>query len=121
MVFIIDDDREFAECIARMLKKFADTKVEIFSNGIEAIAAMNDVVPELIFLDVLLDGPDGFTFLNEIMSYNDTEKIPVVIMSSLKFGKKNLDEYGVVRVLDKAEMVPDDISDIVEQYCHERD
>lgn len=120
MVFIIDDDREFAECIAKMLRKFASTRVEIFSNGIEAMAAMSDAVPDLIFLDVLLDGPDGFTFLNEIMSYDDTKKIPVVIMSSLKFGKRNLEEYGVVRILDKAEMVPNDISEIAERYCHER-
>lgn len=119
MVFIIDDDREFAECIARMLKKIANTEVEIFSNGIEAIAAMGGTLPELIFLDVLLDGPDGFTFLNEIMSYDDTKKIPVVIMSSLKFGKRNLDEYGVVKILDKAEMVPGDIAEVAERYCHE--
>ena len=54
MVYIIDDDRDFAECVARMLRKFSGSKVEIFSNGIEATMAMNDGVPDLIFLDVLL-------------------------------------------------------------------
>ncbi|MBQ3271164.1 response regulator [Candidatus Saccharibacteria bacterium] len=116
MVYIIDDDRDFAECVARMLRKFSGSKVEIFSNGIEATMAMNDGVPDLIFLDVLLDGPDGFTFLNEMASYSDTERIPIVIMSSLNLQKKNLESYGVVRVLNKAEMVPGDVKEIVETY-----
>ena len=111
-VYIIDDDREFAECVAQMICEFCNAKVRIFGNGIEAMAAMEDGLPELIFLDVLLDGPDGFTFLNEMASYTDTEKVPIVIMSSLNLGR-DLSNYGVVRVLNKAEMTPKDIKEIV--------
>ena len=70
----------------------------------------------MIFLDILLDGPDGFTFLNELVSYSDTARIPVVIISSLDFGGKDLSNYGVVGVLDKANMKPEDIRSYVEQY-----
>ena len=31
-----------------------------------------------IFLDILLPGADGFTFLNELTSYPDTAKIPII-------------------------------------------
>ena len=119
MIFIVDDDREFAECIARQVRAFCDEKVEIFSNGIEAISAIDEEVLKLILLDILLDGPDGFTFLNELMSYSDTEKIPVVVMSSLKLNAKKLKNYGVVGVLDKAEMTPMDLREIVEKYIGE--
>ena len=44
----------------------------------------------MIFLDILLTGPDGFTFLNELISYSDTAKIPIVIVSSLDFSGKDL-------------------------------
>ena len=71
----------------------------------------------MIFLDILLDGPDGFTFLNELVSYTDTAKIPVVIISSLDLSDKDLSVYGVVGVLDKAEMVPKDIKRYARQYC----
>lgn len=117
MIYIIDDDNDFAECIARMVRTFCNDEVRIFTNAIEAISATNEEMPKLIFLDILLDGPDGFTFLNELMSYSDTEKIPVAIMSSLKF-KERLNEYGVVAVLDKAEMVPDGVKEIVEKYAN---
>lgn len=120
MIFIVDDDREFAECIARQVRAFSHDEVRIFANGIEAISALDEEMPELIFLDILLDGPDGFTFLNELMSYSDTEKIPVVVMSSLKFTEESLKSYGVVKVLDKAEMTPDEVKAVVEEYTCEK-
>lgn len=120
MIFIIDDDRVMAECIARMLRQAEpDLDVQIFSNGIEAVAALNDVVPSLIFLDVLLDGPDGFTVLNELVSYTDTAKIPIVLVSSLNLQKHDLSNYGVVKILHKDTMKPTDFQTILEQYHEE--
>ena len=113
MIFVIDDDEIMAECVARAAGKEA----RIFADAYMAMAAINEKLPEMIFLDILLTGPDGFTFLNELASYADTAKIPVVIISSIRFGGNDLSEYGVVGVLDKAEMVPGDIKRYVEQYC----
>ena len=73
-------------------------------------------LPEMIFLDVLLDGPDGFTFLNELVSYDDTAKIPVVIVSSLKFSQRELGAYGVAAVLEKEKMRPTEIRKLVREY-----
>jgi CheY-like chemotaxis protein len=114
MIFIIDDDRVMAECVAKACKK----ETQIFSNVIEAMGKITDgTLPDLIFLDVLLDGPDAFTFLNEMMTYSDTAKIPVVIVSSLKFKLENLQEYNVVGVLNKDTMVPQEIRSYVEKYA----
>lgn len=115
MIYVIDDDVIMAECVARACKG-KDTR--IFGNAIEAMAAISEgELPELIFLDVLLDGPDGFTFLNELVSYTDTAKIPVVIVTSLGIGERGLSEYGVVRVLDKATMTPEEIFGYVREYA----
>ncbi len=113
MIFIIDDNRIMAECIKRASKRDA----KIFSNAIEAMVEIsNGLVPDLIFLDILLDGPDGFTFLNELVSYDDTKGIPVVIVSSLDFKGRDLTNYGVVGVLHKDEMLPEEIRDYVKKY-----
>ncbi len=111
MIFVIDDDEIMAECIARAVKK--ETKV--FSNAITAISALNDEVPELIFLDILLDGPDGFTFLNELASYQDTAKIPIVIVTSLDVSNVDLSQYNVVGILSKDNMTPQEIKKYVDQ------
>ncbi len=113
MIYIIDDDEIMSECIAKACKK----QTKVFANAIEAMLEIaGGELPDLIFLDILLDGPDGFTFLDELMSYPDTKKIPIVIVSSLDFKDKNLSEYGVVGVLNKDEMKPEEISAYVSKY-----
>ena len=116
MIFIVDDDREFAEVLKQLIAGTAPV-IRCFSNVIDAINAMNETVPELIFLDVLLNGPDGFTLLNEMASYNDTGKVPIVIMSSLDFKGQDLSQYGVVGYLNKAEMTPEDVLKYVRKYA----
>ena len=113
-VFIIEDDAEMAECIALAVRQIKDTEVEIFSNVIAAINAFSADVPQLIFLDILLDGPDGFTLLNELNSYTDTVEIPIIIASSLALPKRDLLAYNVAQVLDKETMTPRQIIDAVQ-------
>ena len=61
----------------------------------------------------MLDGPDGFTFLNELASYGDTAKIPIVIVSSLDLKNRDLTEYGVIGIIHKDTMLPEDIKQYV--------
>ena len=115
MIYVIDDDEIMAECIARVCDDV--DAVRVFGNAIEAMQEIDKGdLPKLIFLDILLDGPDGFTFLNELISYKDTGEIPIVVVSSLDFAEKDLSVYGVVGVLKKDEMVPEDIRRYAEIY-----
>lgn len=117
-IFLIEDDEIMAECLARNLEnglKTKSVKVATFTNAIDAINALAEGLPDLIFLDILLSGPDGFSFLNELISYQDTMRIPVVIVSSLDFSGKNLSHYGVRRVLQKETMLPNDVVKVAEE------
>ena len=121
MIFIIDDDKELSDVVAKNMKVFAkkqgkEISIRCFSDVIEAINATNEVRPSLVFLDILLNGPDGFTLLNEMQSYEDLAKVPIVIMSSLNFEIDKLLEYNVVKCLNKSLMTPEQIWDIVEEY-----
>ena len=114
MIFIIDDDEIMAGCMSRA----ANTSVRIFKDAISAMSAISEGgLPSLIFLDILLDGPDGFTFLNELISYPDTAKIPVVIVSSLDFPKQGIGSYKIAGVLNKDTMKPADIRSYVRKYA----
>lgn len=113
LAYIIDDDEIFAECLARYLPE--DFEVRKFRNVIEAISAMDEEMPDIVFLDVLLDGPDGFTLLNEMASYSDTAKVPIAIVSSLEIADSaELKDYGVIKVLNKAEMTPESVKECLE-------
>lgn len=116
MIFVIDDNKEMAECIA----KATGRECQIFSNAIEAMSVINEAaLPEMIFMEVLLDGPDAFTFLNEMISYTDTAKIPIVVVTGVDFLKMDLSVYGVVGLLNKDTFRPEDVKRLVEQYTRE--
>ncbi len=133
LIYIIEDEPVMADCLALAVRQFtlpepkvaaknraglpdsqADTEVfpevEIFYDALAPMAELSNRLPDAILLDVMLTGPDGFTFLNELLSYEDTARIPVVLISSLDLSGRNLEHYGVVQYLDKATMTPEDIN-----------
>ena len=115
MIYIVDDDVVMAKCIARACGK---REVKVFGNAIEVMGAIsNGELPELMFLDILLTGPDGFTLLNEMVSYTDTAQIPVILVTSLDMGGRDLSKYGVVGLLEKETMKPEDVRYYAEKYA----
>lgn len=110
--FILEDDPIFARLFSKSLRRaFPNTTISTFENAIDAINALPDgcTPPSVIILDVLLTGPDGFTFLNEIASYSDLSFVPIIIVSSLNFPMQTLESYNVRRILNKATMTPQDL------------
>lgn len=117
MILIVDSDEVFAGCVLGALKKNGYTG-QVFKDAIEAIREIGeDGVPEMVFLDPMLTGPDGFTFLNEMASYADTMKTPIVIMSERDFSEYDLLDYGVVGYLDKNTMTPEKVVEYARKYA----
>ena len=117
LVYIIDDDELFADCLASTIKKAKKgVKIERFKNAIDAMNSLSDPLPNLIFLDILLPGPDGFTFLNEIASYTDTSKIPIILVTSLELPETDLSIYGIQGILNKEKMKPSEVVEYVKRY-----
>ncbi|MBF1034952.1 MAG: response regulator [Candidatus Nanosynbacter sp.] len=119
-IFVIEDDPEFAEIYQKHLaRNFPETPVRIFYNAIEANAAFSELseeeLPSLIILDVLLTGPDGFTLLNELLSYPETSQIPVLLISSLNLGQMSLQAYNVRAILNKETFTPSDFVNQVQE------
>ena len=119
-IFIIEDDPDFAEIYQKHLKRnFPEIPLQIFYNAIEANAAFSELseeeLPSLIILDVLLTGPDGFTLLNELLSYPETSQIPVLLISSLNLGQMSLQAYNVRAILNKETFTPADFVNQVQK------
>ncbi|MBQ9017800.1 response regulator [Candidatus Saccharibacteria bacterium] len=113
MIYVVDSDPIMAECVARAC---GGCDVRIMTDAVAAVQALAEGVPDLIFLEIMLVGPDGFTLLNELVSYEDTAKVPVVIVTGLDLAGRDLSDYGVVKVLDKSKMKPADIRWCVERF-----
>lgn len=117
-VFIIEDDPIMADCLALAVQSchpdHRNIMVQTFTDALAATAALDSCIPNLIVLDILLTGPDGFTFLNELISYQDTARIPVIIVSSLDFAGEDLSSYGVRATLRKDLMTPRDLQTTIQ-------
>ncbi len=117
LVFVIEDNEIMSELISDSLKGLVDVK--IFNNAVTAISEISNVIPKIIFLDILLTGPNGFTFLNELVSYRDTSSIPVVVITSLDLHEADLTHYGIVKVFNKETMYPEQLREITKKILAE--
>lgn len=110
-VLVIEDDQWFLSLLKKTLEreKFI---VATASNTIEAMAAINEKVPDVIILDFFMPGPNALVLLHELQSYSDTAKVPVVLCTNnaSDVPKDSISSYGVAAILDKTTMHPDDVA-----------
>ncbi|MDR0397948.1 MAG: response regulator [Candidatus Nomurabacteria bacterium] len=111
-VYVVEDDDAMAAHLARVLKNYT---VRTFSNGLDAIDAIDKKLPDVIILDIILDGPSGFALLNELQSYTDTGAVPVIVCSSMADELSELLDDSVQVVLDKVTMTPNDVREAVQK------
>lgn len=77
-ILIVDDDMNIAELIALYLNKECfDTC--LVHDGMEAFDAFNRYEPDLILLDLMLPGKDGYQICREIRMKSNT---PIIILSA---------------------------------------
>lgn len=109
-VLIIEDDQWFAEALALVLKKH-HYKTKISPHIIAAIKDVDDFLPDLMVMDLLLAGSTAFNLMNELQSHADLAKIPIVVCTNLaeSLSLEDLRPYGVVDLIDKSTMKPEDI------------
>lgn len=82
-ILIVDDDFFFARYLARIIQDNLQVKVEIKVDPHEAIKYLNDNIPALIILDMMLPKMDGLTFLRNLRSNETTQDVPVIVCSAL--------------------------------------
>jgi two-component system phosphate regulon response regulator PhoB len=77
-LLVVDDDPDVRRVLVRMLEDEGYTISEAES-GVEVKAALANGSPELILLDLMLAGEDGFDVLADIRRSGD---VPVIILSA---------------------------------------
>ena len=83
---VIDDDPEQIELMKRMLEKLRFQTVTA-TNGTEGIMAFQNSRPDIVFLDIMMPGIDGFVTLRKIRSVSSDMGIkPKIFMLTAKSG-----------------------------------
>ena len=91
-IVIVEDDKFLRELITQKILKEGYQVVEAI-NGEEGVAKAKEEKPDLMLLDLILPGIDGFEALRQMKENSGTANIPVIILSNL--GQKDDVERGM--------------------------
>ena len=81
-VLVVEDDVGTANLIERVLVKGGYTVIRAHHRA-EIVAALNQAVPDLVLLDVMLPDANGFDVLTRIRAHRKLAEVPVMMLTSL--------------------------------------
>ncbi len=81
-ILIVEDDALLVKILSETFisEKF---NVETVENGLNVFDLTKRFSPDIILLDLIIPGLDGFAVLKKLKSSEVTRKIPVIILSNL--------------------------------------
>lgn len=101
-ILIVDDDPTSLEILESMLpgERYSISRA---NNGEEALQSIFHQPPDLILLDIMMPGMDGFEVTRRIKKDRRTKDVPVIIVTSLEESDKKAQglEEGAEEILSK--------------------
>lgn len=93
MIYCVEDERNIRELLVYTLGTTGFEAKGIL-DGKELKKALKEELPELILLDIMLPGEDGYSILEKLKNNQETKDIPVIMVTAKEA------EYDKVRGLD---------------------
>lgn len=110
IILIIDDDEE----MTRLLKiELEQEEYEVFlaHDGSEGFRQIREKKPDVIILDIMMHGMDGYEMMKILKVDDVTRDIPVVVLSAktrekdIELGKELGAELYIVKPFDPIELI----------------
>lgn len=116
----VEDDKFLSDIIARKLSAQGCALIHA-SDGEAALRLLEEATPDLILLDILLPGIDGYEILKRLKGNQKTKNIPIILLSNL--GQRDDVEkgksLGAARFLIKATVTLDEIVEEIKAVLKE--
>jgi response regulator RpfG family c-di-GMP phosphodiesterase len=109
-ILIVDDEPVNRLVLSTVLKKNGYTIVEA-SNGEDALNCIRTSEPDLVLLDIMMPGLNGFDVLSRIRLDPDTSEIPVILVTALNSGDDIL--RGITCGADEFLTKPVDLNELL--------
>jgi len=115
-VLLVEDDAEIRDVTQRALEK-EGWNVMIAENGQVGLERVQERIPELIFLDLMMPVMDGFHFLHELRKVDAWKGIPVVVVTAkdLTADDRARLSGSVTAVIEKGAFERDELLDRVRE------
>lgn len=81
LIFIVDDVPKNLQYLGSLLRE-QGYRVSFASNGEQALGMLKEITPDLVLLDIVMPGMNGFEVCNKMKSDSQTKDIPVIFLTS---------------------------------------
>jgi DNA-binding response OmpR family regulator len=114
-VLVVDDEPDVLLLCRLNLEQRGHEVLEA-PNGDEALDLARDGTPDLVVLDLMLPGIDGYQVLQSLRADERTSKIPVLVLTakSLQADRERSRQLGAAAFLTKP-FLPDELCDMVDE------
>ena len=106
-ILLVDDDPGIMVAVKQSLM-IHGYEMTTASDGLEALAAFDRELPELVLLDLVMPIMTGMEFLAERQQDPSLAAIPVVVLSGVSDFEREAAKFGVAAYLEKP-LDPDDL------------
>lgn len=117
-VLVVEDDPLLSSLLVQRLdtEKF---RVMYAPTGEAALDQMKTDIPDLVLLDILLPGKNGFDVLKEIKANPSSKDIPVVVLSNLgqESDIQKAKELGAEKFIVKVTLTLDEVVAMIREVC----
>ena len=80
-IIIIDDEPDVIELVSFVLEKDGH-QVLSETNGVKGLALVQQELPDLLILDVMMPDMDGYTVTSKLFEQEKTRDIPIIILTA---------------------------------------
>lgn len=120
-ILVVDDDIDFVESTKIVLES-KPYEVIVAYEGAEGLRKAREQNPDLILLDIIMPGKDGFTVAEQLKKDPELSRIPIIVLTSFS-AKRGETSIPVIRgyeleaedYIDKP-VTPDELLRRVERY-----
>ncbi|MDH5735489.1 MAG: response regulator, partial [Gammaproteobacteria bacterium] len=102
LVMVVDDSITIRKVTARMLERNG-MRVVTAKDGIDAVAQLQDQIPDVMLLDIEMPRMDGYEVATHVRNDDRLKELPIIMITS-RTGAKHRDkamDIGVNRYLGK--------------------
>jgi CheY-like chemotaxis protein len=109
-ILIIDDDADIV-MLLQLLFKDAGFVADVALDGKEGIEKAASIQPDVILLDIIMPGMDGWEVCRKLRSLPQTESIPIIVLTGIQSEEidnkaQNMGaDYVLIKSCDNSELM----------------
>ncbi|HCX03877.1 MAG: response regulator [Tissierellales bacterium] len=80
-ILVVEDEKNIILSLEMFIKK-KGFEVHVVKNGVDAVKLAQEIIPDLILLDIVLPGMNGYLVCEALKDEDETKEIPIVFISA---------------------------------------